>query len=133
MNKIRFTIRIREDLHEWFKVYAQKLNTSMSTLMTQYLESLRDGNSSVQQGAEQTDEQIKRVGFEIAHLNELLEEKTDQAQYLREQLGRTHQSLDQAQQLLAVQTKTNASLTDRLQAIEDMRHRPWWLRLFQWT
>jgi flagellar capping protein FliD len=57
----------------------------------------------------------------------------DEIQHLRNQLTRCDEqidaltrSLDQAQQLLAVQTKTNASLTDRLQAIEDMRHRPWW-------
>ena len=57
----------------------------------------------------------------------------DEIQHLRNQLTRRDEqiealtrSLDQAQQLLAVQTKTNASLTDRLQAIGDMRHRPWW-------
>ena len=48
---------------------------------------------------------------------------------LKEEYRGLHQEvlkIDHLTQLLAVQTKTNALLTDRLQAIEDIRHRPWW-------
>ncbi|MAE40149.1 MAG: hypothetical protein CML07_04385 [Psychrobacter sp.] len=73
-------------------------------------------------------EKVGQADFEVAHLTELVEEKTDQVKHLREQLTRrddTIESLtreiDHLTQLLAVQTKTNASLTDRLQVIDDWR------------
>lgn len=37
----RFTIRMNPFLHEWFKAYASRMNTSMSELVIEYLENLR--------------------------------------------------------------------------------------------
>ena len=83
---------------------------------------------------------LQCANIDIQHLREELRRADSETQHLREQLrgqlarrddqiDALTRSLDQAQQLLAVQTKTNASLTDRLQALEDMRHRPWWRRI----
>ena len=82
-------------------------------------------------------------GRYVVHLDGQTDQTNDQAalidqlrsenEHLRSQLTRrddTIESLareiDHLTQLLAVQTKTNALLTDRSQAIEDIRHRPWW-------
>jgi hypothetical protein len=43
----RFTIRIATELHTGFKAYAQRMNTSMSEVMTEHIESLRHTDSDV--------------------------------------------------------------------------------------
>ena len=48
-----------------------------------------------------------------------------------EQIESQAKQIDHLTQLLAVQTKTNAALTDRLHAIEDMRKLSWWKRIFR--
>jgi len=57
---------------------------------------------------------------------------------LREQLARRDdqiesltRALDQNQQLLAVQTKTSAQLSERLQLLEDRRKQSWIKRVFR--
>jgi excisionase family DNA binding protein len=81
---------------------------------------------------------LTQADFEVAHVSERVEEKTDQIRHLRAQLSHLQEqnttlakSLDQCQQLLAVQTKTSAALTDRLTAIEDRAHRSWFRRVFR--
>ena len=48
---------------------------------------------------------------------------------LRDELSHKNEQIDHLHQLLAMQTKTTAALTERLQAIEDMRRWNWWQRL----
>jgi len=116
----------------------------MFTLVTEYIESLRKPQASPSDEAYEREHtgyerRMERADSEIAHLIEQVEEKAAEIQHVRDQLtekdrqlaNRDDQlesilrSLDQAQQLLAVQTKTSVSLTGRLQMIEDLRHRPW--------
>ena len=66
-----------------------------------------------------TNDGSKDLRDEIKHLRVQLTCRDDQIDALTQQN-------DHLTQLLAIQTKTNALLTDRLQAIEDIRHRPWW-------
>lgn len=90
--------------------------------------------------------QLERADFEIQHLTERVEEKTNQILYLRdlltekdEQLARRDEQIDHLTQLLAMQSKTTAALTEQLDAhralIEDMRRRkmPLLKRIFRWT
>ncbi|HSG41689.1 MAG TPA: helix-turn-helix domain-containing protein [Anaerolineales bacterium] len=98
----------------------------------------------LQSEIERLNSQLERADFEIAHLSESLEEKTVENQRLWKQLDQVNeqlqrrdehiesltQEIDHLTQLLAMQTKTTAGLTDRLQAIEDLRNRPWWKRVF---
>jgi excisionase family DNA binding protein len=70
--------------------------------------------------------QLLRADSEITHLREQLARHDDQLTALT-------QSLDQAQQLQAIQAKTNAQLTDQLdssrQLIEEKLSRSLWQRL----
>ena len=88
--------------------------------------------------------QLERADFEIQHLTELVEEKTNQILYLRdmltekdEQLTRRDEQIDHLTQLLAMQTKTTVALTEQLDAeralIEDLRRRKpsVWKRIFR--
>ena len=74
--------------------------------------------------------QLERADSEICHLRDQLTEKDNQLTRRDEQIESQAHQLDHLTQLLAVQTKTNAVLTDRLHAIEDMRKRPLWKRIF---
>lgn len=49
--------------------------------------------------------------------------------YLRSELARRDEQIDHLTQLLAMQTKTTAALTERLQASQDMRRWNLWKRL----
>ena len=60
------------------------------------------------------------------HLNTEANLQREIISKLEKQTEIKDQQIDHITQLLAVQTKTNALLADRLQVIEDMRHRPWW-------
>lgn len=79
---------------------------------------------------------------DVRALKAQLERADSEIQHLREQLARREETIEsllqqqnQLQQLLAVQTKTNAALTEQLDAerqmIEDLRRRSWWKRLFR--
>lgn len=120
----RITVRVNDELHHWVKLYAQRVNKSMSVLVIDYLESLRQGNElnphAVQSESNLT-AQLERADSEIAHL--------------REQLARRDEQIDHLTQLLALQSKTTATLTERLHMIEDMRRRklPLLKRIFRWT
>jgi len=66
----------------------------------------------------------------------LIELMRSEISHLREQLARRDEQIDHLTQLLAMQTKTTAALTEQLSAerqmIEDMRDRkPMWKRLFR--
>lgn len=61
----------------------------------------------------------------------LIEQLRSEIQHLREQLARRDEQVDPLTKLLAMQTKTTAALTERLQAIEDMRHMNRWQRLLR--
>ena len=137
----RFSIRINRNLYEWVKQYAQRMHTTASALVKDHLESLQHSQAeppvTVPTVDAHADAQLEPADCEIQRLTEMLAEKGSEIQRLHkqlesrdEQLESALRSLDHAQQLLAVQTKTNAALTDRLQAIEDLRNRPWWKRLF---
>ena len=56
----------------------------------------------------------------------------DEIKYLRVQLTRRDDQIDHLTQLLAIAQKNVSMLTERMQVIEDMRHRrPFWKRLFR--
>lgn len=125
----RITVRVNDELHHWVKLFAQRVNKSMSVLIIEYLESLQQGTEH------QTDTD-----------HQLIEEKTNQILYLRdiltekdEQLARRDEQIDHLTQLLAMQSKTTAMLTEQLDTsramIEDMRRRkmPLLKRIFRWT
>jgi len=61
----------------------------------------------------------------------LIEQLRRENEHLKSQLTTKDEQIDHLQQLLAIQTKTNASLTERITAIEDMRSRSWFKRLFR--
>jgi excisionase family DNA binding protein len=89
---------------------------------------------------EERKSQLQQANLSIQHISERLKEKECENRKLHGYLARRDDAIesltrevDHLTQLLAVQTKTNTSLTDRLQAIEDLRHRPWWRRLFRRT
>ena len=79
------------------------------------------------------DSQLQQANLSIQHISERIKEKECENLKLHSYLARRDDAIDSLTrevdhliQLLAVQTKTNALLTDRLQAIEDLRRRPWW-------
>ena len=56
----------------------------------------------------------------------------DEIKHLRVQLTRRDDQIDHLTQLLAIAQKNVSMLTERMQVIEDMRHRkPLWKRLFR--
>jgi excisionase family DNA binding protein len=84
-----------------------------------------DDSASERHGSAVPCRMCEQKQSEIEHLRAELAEKNRQIESLT-------QSLDHAQQLLAIQAKTNAALTDRLQVIEDLRTRqPFWKRIFR--
>lgn len=68
--------------------------------------------------------QLERADSEIQYLRQQLTEKDNQ-------LSRRDEQIDHLTQLLAMQSKTTAALTERLGAIEDMRRLHWWKRLIR--
>jgi len=137
----RFSIRISTDLYEWVKGYAQRMNTSVSALVKEYLESLRTTQESPPDMPvdAQTDVPLERADFERQHLTERVEEKTNQILYLRDLISEKDEQIDRFQQLLAMQSKNTAALTEQLETgrrmIEDQRRRKpsVWKRVFRWT
>lgn len=120
----RLTVRVNTDLHDWVKLYAQRVNKTMSTLVIDYLESLRQGN-----------ELNPHAVPNESHLKAPLDRADSEIKHLRDQLVRRDEQIDHLTQLLAMQTKTTAALTERLHMIEDMRRRKRsvWKRIFRWT
>lgn len=78
------------------------------------------------------EDMVQQLQAENAHLRELIRQNSDQLARRDEQAASLTEQIDHLTQLLAVQTKTNAALTDRLPVIEDMhnRRRPLWRRIF---
>jgi septal ring factor EnvC (AmiA/AmiB activator) len=120
----RLTVRVNDELHHWVKLFAQRVNKSMSVLVIDHLESLRQGNAPETDAVESE-----------SNLTAQLERADSEIQHLREQLTRRDEQIDHLTQLLAMQTKTTAALTEQLDAerqmIEDLRHRSWWKRAFK--
>ncbi|MBI1925988.1 hypothetical protein HYR99_17265 [Candidatus Poribacteria bacterium] len=147
----RFTVRMDRVLHEWFKAYASRMNTSMSELVIEYIENLRHPKAVVsdalyEQKHRTYEPERERADLALQHAIELAEEKTEEIHHLRAELTAKNQQieslmqhLDQGQQLLAMQTKNNAALTDELKAsrrmLEEMRRRKpsVFKRVFRWT
>jgi exonuclease VII large subunit len=147
----RFTIRINPELHEWFKAYASRMNTSMSELVIEYIGKLRHpkavlSDTPYEHKHRTYEQEIERADCKLTHDIELAEEKTGEIHHLRAELAEKNrqietllQQLSHSQQLLAMQTKNNAALTEQLdtsrQMIEDMRRRkiPLLRRIFRWT
>lgn len=95
------------------------------------------------------DRKLASADFEVAHLNDMVEEKTDQIRHLRdglsekdaqlsrrdEQIESLTQQIDHMTQVVAMSQKNIGALTEQLdssrQMIEDMRQRPWWQRLLR--
>jgi DNA-binding transcriptional MerR regulator len=69
----------------------------------------------------------------------LIEQLRSEIDHLREQLARRDEQIDHLTQLMAMQSKTTAALTEQLDTsralIEDMRRRkiPLLRRIFRWT
>ena len=118
----RLIIRINPNLHQWFKAYAQRMHTTMSTLVIENVETLRNSQEAPSAMDEQADEQmyvqqLERAYAEIQHLRDQLTRRDEQIHALQ-------RSLDQAQQLLAIQTKTTAALTEQNQLLLEDKHKP---------
>ena len=140
---VRFTIRMDAELHQWLKQFALGTNRNMSELVIEYVENLR--NPAPIEDAELSEQECEHTDTEFQMLIDRLQSNADEINRLYEQL--THkdeqldsalQSIDQSQQLLAVQTKISDTLTDQLGTsqlmLEDMRKRPSRLkRVFRWT
>jgi uncharacterized protein (DUF3084 family) len=98
-NNPRFTIRMDPKLHQWFKAYAQRMNTSMSTLVTEYIESLQQPQASPSDEVYEPEHTggyepwIERADSEIAHLIEQVEEKAAEIQHSRDQLAQKDRQL----------------------------------------
>ena len=141
--EVRFTIRMDAELHHWLKQFAQDTNTSMSQLVIAYVETLRnpapvaDAESS-EPLCEHTDTEFQILTDQLKSNENEINRLYEQLLHKDEQLDSALQSLDQSQQLLAVQTQTSAALTKQLGGAQlmlaDMRKRPaGWKRVFRWT
>lgn len=146
----RFTVRMNPSLHEWFKTYASRMNTSMSELVIEYIGKLRHPKAVLSDAPYEHkhrtyEQEIERADLERKHYIELAEEKTGEIHHLRAELTEKNrqietllQQLSHSQQLLAIQSKTTAALTEQNQLLlEDQRHRErnmsWFKRTFRWT
>ena len=121
----RFTIRMSASLHEWFKAYAKRMNTSMSMLVIGYIQELQQTKASPSDASYEPkhtayEQQLERADSEVQHLREQLTEKDNQ-------LARRDEQIDHFQQIAAMSQKNIGALTEQLddsrQLIEDMRHR----------
>ncbi len=91
----------------------------MSVLVTEYIESLQDGNPCVHTQAEHSSEQL---------ITQLTSENT----HLRDQVTEKDKQIDHLQQLLAVSQKSIQQLTEQNQLLlHDTRKRTWWKRIFR--
>ena len=141
--EVRFTIRMNAELHQWLKQFALGTNNSMSQLVIEYVENLRNPKpvadaSPSEQPSEHTDTEFQMLSYQLKSNENEINRLYEQLTHKDEQLDSTLQSLDQSQQLLAVQTKMSETLTDQLGTsqlmLSDMRKRPvGWKRVFRWT
>ena len=91
----------------------------MSVLVTEYIESLRDGKPCVHTQAEQSSEQL---------ITQLTSENT----HLRDQVTEKDKQINHLTQLLAVSQKSIGQLTEQNQfLLEDTRRRTWWKQIFR--
>jgi uncharacterized protein YoxC len=74
---------IATELPTGLKAYAQRMNISMSEVMTEYIESLRHTDSDVHTPDAHPSEPLTG---ELNRLQERVEEKSDQIQHLRSEL-----------------------------------------------
>ena len=102
------------------KLTAEKINGQWHVQIDEH-----DAQNDVQNAQGKTQDNVQSDVLE-----RLIHQQQAEIYHLRDQLARRDehiesltQEIDHLTQLLAVQTKTNASLTDRLQMIEDMRQR----------
>jgi antitoxin component of RelBE/YafQ-DinJ toxin-antitoxin module len=107
----QFNVRVPDDLYEQARVTAESKGITLSDFV-------RDAVSRVCRNGDASHDVIGLLRDEMRHKNE---------------------QIDHLQQLLAMQSKTTAALTDELstsrQMIEDLRrHKPsWFKRTFRWT
>jgi len=134
-------VRINSDLHEWFRVYTQGINNTMSGVITAYIESLRQPEAKQDMTDSGAYKQDLDAHSKVQQLTAVSEERAEQIHYLREQLVEKDRqietltrSLDHAQQLHGLAQKNIATLAEQLDTskrmIEDMRT-PFWKRLFR--
>ena len=112
---------------------AKKLNVSSQTIKRWIKEGRLKGYQSEDNGGRwyvQTDDPtfgqhlVNNNGSDVEFLR-------DEITYLREQLTRRDEQIDHLTQLLAIAQKNVSMLTERMQVIEDLRHRkPLWERIF---
>jgi len=114
----RFTIRMSASLHEWFKAYAKRMNTSMSMLVIGYIQELQQTKASPSDASYEP----KHTAYE-----QQLERADSEVQHLREQLTEKDNQINHSQQIAAMSQKNIGALTEQLddsrQMIEDMRQR----------
>ena len=125
----RLIIRINSQLHQWFKAYAQRTHTTMSTLVIESIENLRGSPESPAASDKQgSAQQLERADSEIQHLREQLTRRDGHIESLT-------QEIDRLTQVVAMSQKNIGALTEQLddsrQMIEDMRSRSWWKRLLR--
>jgi peptidoglycan hydrolase CwlO-like protein len=72
-----------------------------------------------------------KVQDNALHLQDQLKRADDEIKHLREQLSRRDEQIDHLTQVVAMSQKNVSMLTERMQIIEDLRHRkPLWERIF---
>ena len=124
----RLIIRINTNLHQWFKAYAQRMHTTMSTLVIESIQELRNPQESQSTIDNQSSEpvyaqQLQRADSEI--------------QYLRDLLTHRDEQIDHLTQVVGMAQKNISHLTEQLDSsrelIEDMRNpvqrKGFWSRL----
>jgi predicted DNA binding CopG/RHH family protein len=116
----RIGIRVTDDFHDEIKALAAVDGVSVSDFVRRAIENEMLQRRTVSDTVSR--ESLLILKSQIESLQAQLETKDDQIRALT-------QSLDQAQQLQAMQAQTNQTLTDRLTAIEDRSRRSWWQRL----
>jgi septal ring factor EnvC (AmiA/AmiB activator) len=143
----KLIVRLNAETHEWFKVYAQRINMTMSALIKGHIESLRieDSTEAVEPSSVKTKTKPTQAEIEIAHLKQLQQQLIEQRDDLRQQIAlfdsqlarRDEQtesltrSLDQSQQLLAISQKSIQQLTAQNHLlIADQKRPSWWQRVF---
>ena len=115
------SVRVDDELYQKVKEEADNDGFKVADYVRRKLRQIASNHGLLAAGIDES----------AAALLRQLEAKDNQLSRRDDQIDALTQQNDHLTQLLAVQTKNNASLTGRLQAIEDMRHRPWWRRLFR--
>lgn len=127
--------KVPPTIHEQLTAEAQTKGISLSEFLRHFLTEVYNGrpnglpeSTEIDQKSTEVDRTLSLIENQIAEKDKQLTEKDKQLEEKDKQISELHQ-------LLAIQSKTSAQLTEQLEAIkqlEDMRQRAsWWGRLFR--